>query len=291
MTTTLENPNLQNSGNTISRINRPTLAELKQATKGFNKPVIITDTITEWKAFKSWSIEYLNQALNNKEIKISISNNKIFTFTAENDYILLSTEMKFNDFTNWILNGDRSEKSYYLYQTPIDQSFPELLPDIQTPEYIKKGVPLLANLWIGTGGNISPLHWDSAQNLLCQVRGRKRILLFEPKQTEFLYPFPANSKIPHMSQVKINDPDLNKFPKFASAKYTECTIEAGEMLFIPPFWWHQVYSLDQLNIAINFWWQIRFKDYFTPQARRILANSPQQVWYLIKSIFSKKANK
>ncbi|NES98967.1 MAG: cupin-like domain-containing protein [Sphaerospermopsis sp. SIO1G2] len=290
MTISLEEPVLQSSGNTVSRIHKPTLAELQQATNGFNKPVIITGKLEEWKAFQSWSAEYLNQVLNNKEVKISISNNKIFTFTAENDYILPSTEMKFNDFTNWIMNGDRSEISYYLYQTPIDQSFPELLPDIQTPEYIKPGDPVLANLWMGTGGNISPLHWDSAQNLLSQIQGRKRILLFEPKQTEFLYPFPANSKIPHMSQVKVDRPDFNKFPKSQNARYTECTIEAGEMLFIPPFWWHQVYSLDQLNVAINFWWPIRFKDYFTPQARRIFANSPQQVWYLIKSLFSKKDN-
>ncbi|WP_353931422.1 cupin-like domain-containing protein [Okeanomitos corallinicola TIOX110] len=291
MTTSVENPVVQSSGNTIARIHKPTLSEFKQATQSYSKPVIITGKIEEWKAFDSWSIDYLNQALENKEVKISVSKNKTFTFTEENDYILPSIQMKFNDFTDWILNGDRTETFYYLYQTPIETSFPELLPDIATPEYIKKNVFVLANLWMGTGGNTSPLHWDSVQNLLCQVRGRKKLLLFEPKQTSCLYSFPVNSKIPHMSQVKINNPDFNKFPKFKNARYTECTLEPGEMLFIPPFWWHQVHSLDQLNIAINFWWGMNFKDYFAPQARRIFASSPQQIGLLIKSLFSKASKK
>ena len=30
------------------------------------------------------------------------------------------------------------------------------------------------------------------------------------------------------------------------------------MLYIPSFWWHQVYS-DEPSIAVNFWWSIDWR--------------------------------
>jgi lysine-specific demethylase 8 len=160
-------------------------------------------------------------------------------------------------------------------------SFPELLPDIETPDYIGKALFILTSLWIGTGGNISPLHYDSVENLLCQFRGRKRVLLFEPKQTPLLYPFSAYSIRGHMSQVNIDQPDIDKFPKFEKAKCIECVLEPGEMLFIPAFWWHKVYSLDQLNIAVSFWWNTNIKQqFFTPLGRRSIAN---MIWEIINN--------
>ncbi|KYC42615.1 hypothetical protein WA1_15550 [Scytonema hofmannii PCC 7110] len=283
----VENQVIQTSVKKIERIYQPTQEQFKQATRSYTQPIIITGKIAEWKAFDLWSIDYLNSVVGNKEVKISISKNKIFTFAPENDFILPSIQMPFTDFTNWILHEKKADHYYYLYQTPIESSFPELFPDIEIPEYVNKNLIMVSNLWIGTGGNTTPLHWDSAKNLLSQVRGRKRILLFEPKQTAFLYPFSVHSKTPHMSHLNIDKPDLDKFPKFQNAKSIECTLEPGEMLFIPAFWWHQVYSLDQINIAINFWWQANLKDYLTPQARRILIQNPKQVWYILKD-FAKK---
>ncbi|KYC42616.1 hypothetical protein WA1_15555 [Scytonema hofmannii PCC 7110] len=277
----VENQVAQTSVKKIERIHKPTPEEFKQVTRSYTQPIIITEKIAEWKAFDLWSIDYLNSVVGNKEINVNVSKNKIFTFDPETEDTFPSTKMQFTDFTNWILNGRKSDQYYYLQQHPIESSFPELFPDIETPDYINKNLLMVSNLWMGTGGNTTPLHWDAAKNLLSQVRGRKRILLFEPKQTAFLYPFSVHSKTPHMSHVNIDKPDLDKFPKFQNAKSMECVLEPGEMLFIPAFWWHQVYSLDQINIAVNFWWQANLKDYLTPQAKQILIQRPKFFWAII----------
>ncbi|QSJ20133.1 cupin-like domain-containing protein [Nostoc sp. UHCC 0702] len=291
MNIAVENKLAQTSVKKIERIHKPTLEEFKQATHSYSQPVIITGKIAEWKAFSLWSIDYLNTVLSKKEINVSVSQTQRFAFEPENDYVLPTTKMQFTEFTDWILQSNKADQYYYLNQNPIETSFPELLPDIETPEYFNKKLFLVANLWIGTGGNTIPLHWDSAQNLLCQVRGRKRFLLFEPKQTPFLYPFPVDSKISHMSPVNIEKPDLDKFPKFQKAKYIEDILEPDEMLYIPPFWWHQFYSLDQLNISVNFWWMANLKDYFAPQSRRIFLKNPKQLWdflnYFAKQMFER----
>ncbi|MGA9377410.1 MAG: cupin-like domain-containing protein, partial [Phormidium sp.] len=59
----------------------------------------------------------------------------------------------------------------------------------------------------------------------------------------------------------------------------ECILEPGEMLFIPAFWWHQVSSLDRLNVAVNFWWTANITEFFTaPQPRRFLVQKPLLFW-------------
>ncbi|MBD2603282.1 cupin-like domain-containing protein [Scytonema hofmannii FACHB-248] len=283
MNITAQNKFNQTSVNQIERIHKPTLDEFKQKIFSSRKPVIITGKINDWKAYSLWSVDYLNNVVGNKEINVNFSKKQIFDFDPKAQFSMVSKKMKFTDFTDWIFQEKTTDEYYYLQQSPIKISFPELIPDIEVPDYIDKKLFIVTNLWIGTGGNVSQLHYDMSENLLSQLRGRKRVLLFEPKQTSLLYPFPAHSKIPHMSQLNIDQLDIDQFPRFQKAKYMECLLEPGEMLFIPAFWWHQVYSLDQLNISINFWWKTNFKEYFTPPGRRLILQVPGLIWQTLKN--------
>ena len=55
------------------------------------------------------------------------------------------------------------------------------------------------------------------------------------------------------SQVDVENPDLAKFPKFAEAPWMECTLQEGEMLYMPPRFWHHVRSLST-SFSVSFWW-------------------------------------
>ncbi|WP_089129852.1 cupin-like domain-containing protein [Tolypothrix sp. NIES-4075] len=50
------------------------------------------------------------------------------------------------------------------------------------------------------------------------------------------------------------------------------------MLFIPVFWWHQVYSLEnsnnKLNISVNFWYKPPNSQFFTFPGKRLAAQIP-----------------
>ena len=60
-----------------------------------------------------------------------------------------------------------------------------------------------------------------------------------------------------MSPVDIEYPDLARFPRFSEARRVECELGAGDVLFMPAFWWHEVRShpdpLEMRNMAVNFW--------------------------------------
>lgn len=66
-------------------------------------------------------------------------------------------------------------------------------------------------------GSRSSLHYDPYHNLLCCVRGMKRVTLHSPLQTSSLYPSPLYGEAPNHSSVNFADPDLEQHPLYASA--------------------------------------------------------------------------
>lgn len=43
------------------------------------------------------------------------------------------------------------------------------------------------------------------------------------------------------------------FPKVRDLEFLDCILEEGEMLYIPPKWWHYVRSLTT-SLSVSFWW-------------------------------------
>lgn len=107
------------------------------------------------------------------------------------------------------------------------------------------------NSWFGPGGTVSPLHFDPKDNVLCQVVGAKYLRLYAPEESDKLYPI--EGLLSNTSQVQVEDPDHEQFPEFRRAKYVECVLREGEMLYIPPKYWHYVRSLST-SFSVSFWW-------------------------------------
>jgi ribosomal protein L16 Arg81 hydroxylase len=137
-------------------------------------------------------------------------------------------------------------------QKSIPDEFPELLRDIKTPKWIEPN-GLTINLWFGAAGNVTQLHYDIANNFFAQIYGRIRMTLFDPAQTEWLYPYPVQAAVSQASFVDVETPDFIKYSEYRKAQPMECALEPGELLYLPAFWWHHVRSLDAA-ISVNFWY-------------------------------------
>lgn len=134
--------------------------------------------------------------------------------------------------------------------------------DILTPDYCvlrrveddengDEEEDIAVNAWFGPRGTVSPLHFDPKDNLLCQVVGAKYLRLYAPHESAKLYP--VDGMLANTSQVQVEDPDYTAFPAFRDAAYVECVLREGEMLFIPPRYWHFVKSLST-SFSVSFWW-------------------------------------
>ena len=86
-------------------------------------------------------------------------------------------------------------------------------------------------------------------NLLIQVTGRKRVVLYCPQEATNLYLSGDKSQV-----LDIDNPNLEKFPKFTKAVAYECFLEPGDVLFIPALWFHNVIALE-FGVAVNVFWR------------------------------------
>lgn len=184
--------------------------------------------------------------------------------------------------------------SAYIEYTSMSNHFDQLKSDLPEPDYFRQLELLHQNIWIGDGQTLGKLHFDEYENALAVVKGVKEVIMFDPRQNANLYEghLPeARFTVEHladknsfnlirsgllestsmvMSPVDILSPDYETFPKFKNAKPIVCRVEAGDVLFLPSFWWHEVQSHpdsdEMINIAVNFWYRPFFtKDFPCPE--------------------------
>ncbi|KAL7638738.1 UNVERIFIED_CONTAM: hypothetical protein RMT77_010271 [Armadillidium vulgare] len=111
-----------------------------------------------------------------------------------------------------------------------------------------------STLWIGTCGANTPCHIDTyGANIVCQISGRKRWILFPKSQTPYLYP----TRVPYeessiYSAAGFPYPNLDKFSNLYQTTPYIVNLEAGDVLFVPKHWWHFVENLE-FSVTINSW--------------------------------------
>ena len=242
-----------------------------------NRPAIITDALSDWDAIGKWSPDYLSSTLKTKRVTVAVSSEAQFNYDPNRSSGEEASRYRYTqtDFANAVsaICRDGTEH-YYLMQRSIPDEFPELLHDIRTPTWLDYQRPVV-NLWFGSAGNVTPLHYDHTNNFFAQAYGRKRLTLFDPMQTDLLYPYPLEASASHVSFIDLEQPDFGKYPRFREARALTGVIETGELLYLPAYWWHHVRSL-QISISVNFWWPPGFEQNFLPNALRTLPLLYQQ---------------
>jgi Cupin-like domain len=166
----------------------------------------------------------------------------------------------FEKFARQALKMSQDDNPGYLYCqiSDIGNSMPELLPMIQ-PLSAKFNVEGEAtwNLWLGSGKHRVNTHYDKFENFYFVLQGKKVFNIFDPSLLPDLYSGAYEggpSGVPE-SVVDSSNPDYKTFPRYLKALENSEMAEvcAGDMLYLPANWWHNV-SSEGLNISVNLWW-------------------------------------
>jgi hypothetical protein len=127
----------------------------------------------DWPAMKKWrEMDNLAHKLGNRLIPIEIGSmasgmaEKLVDFrTFVSTY--LAPSAKRNCWSLEDATSDSSSEVAYLAQHPLLDQIQELYHDVEsTPCRLQ---PINVNMWFGTGGTRTPLHFDSYNNLLIQI--------------------------------------------------------------------------------------------------------------------------
>jgi Cupin-like domain len=136
----------------------------------------------------------------------------------------------------------------------IDECLPGFLAENPLPLLEPAVRP---RLWLGNAVT-TPAHVDETHNIACVVSGRRRFTLFPPEQIGNLYIGPVDftpTGAP-IALPSLIEPDFARFPKLREAlRHAQVAeLEPGDALYIPALWWHQVESLADCNVLVNYWW-------------------------------------
>ncbi|XP_061362962.1 arginine-specific demethylase JMJ20 isoform X2 [Gastrolobium bilobum] len=106
-------------------------------------------------------------------------------------------------------------------------------------------------VYMGMKGSWTPLHADvfRSNSWSANICGKKRWLFLDPSQCHLVFDRNMKSCVYNIFD-EISD---SKFPGFKKAIWLECTQEAGEIIFVPSGWYHQVHNLED-TISINHNW-------------------------------------
>jgi hypothetical protein len=110
-------------------------------------------------------------------------------------------------------------------------------------------------LWMASAGSRTWAHHDWSHNWHVMLAGQKRFVLYPPSSIPdlslygFLHPHATKSQIDLLSLES-----CRSFPRFmqrALGKGREAIVEAGDVLYIPPFWIHDVFTIQPaMSIAV-----------------------------------------
>lgn len=142
----------------------------------------------------------------------------------------------------------------YVGSVPTDQCLPGFSTQNPLP-ILPPGVA--ARIWLGHASNVSA-HYDAFDNVACVVAGTRRFTLFPPDAISHLYVGPIDNTMAGqpVSLAAASPPDDERFPLFREVKERALVAElgAGDALYIPKLWWHQIEATAPFNALVNYWW-------------------------------------
>jgi tRNA wybutosine-synthesizing protein 4 len=188
-----------------------------------------------------WTTPYLKEAVGpERTVSVHVAADENMSFARKN------FEYATQPWSSFLDAADNGEKVYLRalsHSHPLEKptrfadDFPALSPDFTLPAPLAhvvdpEGRPAHSSpLRISGGGVRMWLHYDVMANLYCQVRGRKRLLLFPPSDVSLLDFAPGASS----SDL---DPSASAHPGLRGTHPHEARLEPGDILFLPPMWSH-----------------------------------------------------
>ncbi|MBW4677262.1 MAG: cupin-like domain-containing protein [Desmonostoc geniculatum HA4340-LM1] len=253
----------------ILKIKNPSTEQFLEIWKQY-QPFLIEGVAEDWDACHKWSNDYLIEHCGNKVVPIFFFKENFLydykTFAYDNGY-QHQREIQYKEYIKNIeniINENNNDVRCYLQEVNFEEYFSELVEDVTYPKYLDRKP--WVNLWHGFSNknftSASTLHFDRIHNIYIQIRGQKRFLLFPPSNyLSFYPPLEDRSGIGHNSKVNPDLIQFELFPKFPWQERIEVILQPAEILYIPPFWWHHVTSVDE-NISLSFWYDIKLQDFF-----------------------------
>lgn len=201
------------------------------------KPVLIEGLTKDWPAFKKWNLEYIQGLAGDQQVPLY--NNSVTKGKQKSAEPVM--EMKLYDYLE-ILKTKPTDLRIFFYN--ILDHMPQLLNDFKYPDIGLKFFKRLPVMFFGSEGSKVLPHYDMDLSDLFHFHfhGKKRVLLFPPEQSKFMYHIPFS--VHNLEEIDFDNPDFEKYPALQKLKGIEAVMQHGDALYMPSRYWHYITYLN-----------------------------------------------
>lgn len=143
------------------------------------------------------------------------------------------------------------------------------------------GIPLRSQLFIGERNTNTSLHNAMTNNLFVQAYGQKKWIIIPPSYNPVINPPVTRTPGYFAAYLDPLEPG-EEFEMYKHIDRYEITLEAGDLFYNPPFYWHHVSNpTDSIGIGIRWYWKVSARAACATQNRlSFMATNPTMEDYL-----------
>jgi hypothetical protein len=285
--------------------------ELDRLSKGFTIPVIVRGLFANTQANQKWTHEYfeenygenilitLQEGRTDKQYRSasmvkSVTGNGNGTGKGYQN-IMKPVKMKIKNALKYMREGEK------LYLSNVDTIFRrnnDLLDDLEFSRVVNWAynpyVPYAAQIFLGYGAKDindttgTMMHCAASANLFIQVKGTKNWIFIHPRYSVFISP--SLGAITPAAKA-------GKKPLNAGTPVMHVTLKEGDMLFNPPWMWHEIKNHEGFNIGIatrenhptwiirnNWLFSALLEVYATPRIAKVMIPANQKAFRMMASV-------
>jgi tRNA wybutosine-synthesizing protein 4 len=210
-----------------------------------------------------WTKEYLLEQIGpGRQVTVHEARGRSMNFQRK-DFKYLTKS--FGDFLNEIHSGAHLYLRSISSTEPtkrvahIELDFPEISDDFRLPPELQFVIDNFHSSPLRITGDVAMwLHVDTMANVLCQVQGSKRLILYPPADMVKL-DFPPGSTTSNSEIFRGGSP--HDIFSISDTHPTEAVLKSGDVLFIPPLWAHTAAPLTEVSVAVNVFFRSLSKGY------------------------------
>ncbi|CAJ1334089.1 unnamed protein product [Effrenium voratum] len=252
----------------VARLKRPTAAQVWEFVMR-NQPVIIEDAVNA-KDFPPLAdfadFDYLRERCGSRYVKVKGDS----CWDKQGRQLFLNDptiEVSISDYLDLIELAEEHETciSWYMGKLPLHTDVPELFEDVtNSPNspWRKFGTCFGENnkgvhTYFGCGGNTTCIHSDPSENLLLVLMGEKFMDIYPPADAACMHTTVKkflNSLVPpFIDPAQVPEEVEKNWSNYKYAQPQRVHLKAGDLFYLPIFWWHAVQGSIGRNMILNWW--------------------------------------
>jgi len=221
--------------------------DFMEASRGYRRPVVIRGFAARCEAVRAWSLESLEERLGPETCTVVEMDEEALRAAHASRRIL--HRMPFAEFAERMRSGE----PLYLHNSTdfatqrsalVDELGLDRIQEAFTDPTSQWDELFSTNLFVGSEQVFSNLHCAPGGNFFLQIAGRKTWTLVEPDLSPYLFPIisrPFNHCLSGFGSYHRYAAEAEACP-IAGVPRQEVVLEPGDVLYNPPWWWHEVHN-------------------------------------------------